>query len=107
VKNDDLFSTEIIRRAIALSNYQLRMRRRHKPVSGENPWAVLENMICQVMKEHRRLTKRQLFKKLHAERYGRKNFRNALEELERDGVIRIVVDRTKTRPTQIIEWLGD
>src|SRR5205823_5544658 len=82
-------SEEIIRRAIAISNYQLRIRRRYKPIMGDSPWAQMESLITQKVNQQKSIERAKLYRIVHAERFGLQIFTKAIEMLAQEGVIAI------------------
>lgn len=98
---------EVIRRAIALSNYQLAMRRKYQPVTGDTPWAQMENLIIKYVKQARAITRKNLYRRVHGNRYGLNVFNSALGNLEREGLIRTQELKEGRHKTQMIYWAGD
>jgi hypothetical protein len=73
---------EIMEDIIKLSEYQTAARLSVSPVIAENQCAVVEQLIRRVLPEGVTLSKRDLQRKINADRYGVQNFRNALRNLE-------------------------
>lgn len=97
---------EVIRRAAKLSDYQLAMRRKYKPVLGDTPWAQIENLIIRYMQEHGVVTRSALYKAIHGERHGLKVFNSALILLENAGLIHTDKVREGRHIKETIFWDG-
>jgi hypothetical protein len=105
---DGVTMVEVIRRAIALSNWQLAMRKAYRPILGDTPYAQLENMIIKVVQQQREISRRELSRLVHADRAGLEVFNRALSNVAREGYIRIEHDKqSRGRPSQRIHWAGD
>jgi len=98
---------EVIKRALALSNYQLTMRRKYQPVTGDTPWAQMENLISRYVQQAGVITRKDLYRRVHASRYGLKVFNNGLEALAREGLITIEDVKQTRHKVQMIHWLGN
>lgn len=78
---------EVMQDVIALSKYQVEARIQVSPVIGENQLAMVEQLIRRYLKPGITLSRRDLQRKMNANRYGIQNFRKALENLEAVGEI--------------------
>ena len=77
---------------------------------GDNPWAMVENLIKECVKARKRISRSDLYKAVHAERSGLQIFNRALDLLEQEGSIRIEPHQTGSkggRKKQIIVWCGE
>jgi hypothetical protein len=102
---------DVMQRAIDLSEYQERARLIHRPVLAENDYALMEGLIEQhFLKNDAPITRNNLRRTIHAERFGSKKFDDVIRTLEQDGVIQIKGlpnENRRGRKTQVIVWLGD
>lgn len=98
---------EVIRRACAVANWQIVMRRKYKPLQGDTVWAMTESQIVRVLKEQKVLTRGKLYKAIHGERVGFQVFGHALQLLEREGLIRSDTVKQDRQRTQTFIWTGD
>jgi hypothetical protein len=103
---------DIMRRAIALAEYELRVRQLHKPIEADNDYALVENMIEQhfVSTGGKPTTKRRLYRILHADRHGTKIFDSCIDNLVREGIIsrgRYEGETKRGRKADVIMWIGE
>jgi hypothetical protein len=99
---------DIMLRAIELSEYQLRVRRVSQPIVGISPWVECENHITTVLKNHGgAMTRTDLSKRIHGERYGTKIFSSALANLASEQMIVIQQTPSGRRPKETIKWIGE
>lgn len=96
---------DVIERAIKLTEYQLLARRNNQPVTGKTDWVLCENHIIKVLKTVGTITRKELYRKIHGDRYGIKVFSNALKNLRDERYIAITTEG-KTRPAEMIEWVA-
>jgi hypothetical protein len=99
----------IMARAIALADHELETRRAYRPVIGNNDWALCENLVRKWMSALKSISRKKLYDKIHAERFGLRPLNQALINLEAEGLIKIM----KTQPgaaggrsKEIIDWVG-
>ena len=98
---------EVIKRAIALGDYQLAMRRKYQPICGDSPWAQMENLLRRYVKQERIISRSQLYRKVNADRYGIKIFSAALDNLTKEGFIICEKVQTSRRPVEVVRWIAD
>jgi hypothetical protein len=67
--------------AIKLSDYQLAVRKKHKPAPGETRYALLEGKIAKLVQERGRVKEREAYRKLTANRYGLGVWNGALKNI--------------------------
>ena len=77
----------IMERAIALSNYQINVRKQYTPAESDNPQAVCENKIRKYMRKVKKTTMRDLRRGINAARYGSKLFFQSVTGLKNTGEI--------------------
>lgn len=80
-------TTDLVRRVIAILDYELQMRRLTDPVDAVGNIAKLEEKIRRTLQVHGGLKKRDLGKRIHAARYGTWLFNSALKNLIDDGQV--------------------
>lgn len=103
---------DIIRRAIALAEYEIHARQFHRPIPGDNPYAILENSIERYFQENggEDVNRSKLYKHLHAERYGELIYTKVLDGLVQRGTIKIGQregDTRRGRKALVVMWLGE
>jgi hypothetical protein len=103
---------DIMKRAIALADYQLFVRQMLRPITANNPWARLECAIRRyfVKNKVRWVTREKLSHDLHADRDGIQMFDKALNNLCQEGFIRVSKREGETkrgRKAQIITLVVD
>lgn len=76
-------SADTVRRVIALLDHQLAVRRQHDPVDAEGTVARLEALIRRALLTSGPLTRRDLRRRVNADRYGLWTFETALSNLTR------------------------
>lgn len=67
--------------AIRLSDYQLTVRKKHKPAPGETRYALLEGKILKLVQTKGRVRERDAYRTLHASRYGLGVWNGALKNI--------------------------
>lgn len=76
---------EIMEDVIKISNYQTAARISVSPIIAENQCAMVEQLIRRALPEGTTLSRRNLQRKINADRYGIKNFDSALKNLVSTG----------------------
>lgn len=89
LKGHAWIEAEDIEGGIRVANYQARMREFYAPAEGETRGAVAENSIRKHLRTKSRISKRDLRKKCHAERWDVGTFDRALEGLASNEELRI------------------
>ncbi len=88
---------EVMRRVLALLEYQREIRESFRPNQGQNPVAKMENKIRHELEKRRgEAAERQLWQFTNASRDGAETFNRALKALETAGIIRLKTGRPKT-----------
>lgn len=103
---------DIMKRAMALAEYEVRVRQLHKPIEADNPYAQIENAIERyfIENEGQPVTQRELYRSLNANRHGTKIFDHCITNLVQEGILRLGVREGETkrgRKARIIIWVGD
>jgi hypothetical protein len=101
---------DIMRRAIALAEYQVKARLLHRPAAGKNDWAVMEGLVRQTVQTKGAITRSKLFREIRADAYGIQAFNKAIENLVLEGIIKVGQYEGETkrgRKAQIIMWCDD
>jgi len=103
---------DIIRRAIALAEYEIHARQFHRPIPGDNPYALLENSIERYFQENggQDVNRSKLYRDLHAERHGELIYTKVLDGLVQRGTIKIGQregDTRRGRKALVVMWLGE
>jgi hypothetical protein len=109
---DVICDEDIVKRALALVEYQITVRQLHKPNVADNPYALMENNIERyfVGNGGQSVTRRTLFRDLNASRYGNKIFDQCLSTLVQEGLIKMGTLENETkrgRKANIIQWIGE
>jgi hypothetical protein len=106
---DRVDSVEVIKRAIAVSNHQLRIRRQYKPVMGDSPWAVMENLLVRKVQSVKRIERSELYRKVNASRVGLEVFNRSIANLAAEGVFAIEKSSSqgRGRKAEIVVWCGN
>jgi hypothetical protein len=81
-----IIDEDIVRKAITLCEWQLRVRRRYEPAVTENQYATIEARIRKVLLEHPMST-RELQRKTNSNRVGIRIFMNALDNMQTIGEV--------------------
>ena len=76
-----------IKKVIKLCNWQLKVRQRYDPLNTDNAYAMVEAKIRRVLLVEPNIPKREIHKKVHAERCGVRLFESALQNLRESGEI--------------------
>ncbi len=98
---------DIIRRAIALAEYEILARQVHQPAPGKNDWAVVEGLIKALVKRKGMIPRNKLFREIRADNYGIQTFDKAINNLEQEGFIKKGQKEGEVkrgRKAQIIMW---
>ena len=103
---------DIMNRAIALAEYEVRVRQLHKPIEADNPYAQIENAIERyfVENEGQPVTRRQLYRLLTANRHGSQIFDRCVMNLIQEGLMKIgdrEGPKKRGRKSQVLIWLGE
>ena len=77
----------IIKKVIALCDWQLKVRQRYDPLNTDNAYAMVEAKIRRVLLVEPNMTKRDISKRIHAERFGVRLFESAIQNLRDSGEI--------------------
>ena len=85
---------DLVKSILEILEYERQVRLVFKPIEAENPYALIEQKILSALKRYGPLRRRDLFRKIHAERYGHYTFGSALKHLTMAGEIHLVVDKT-------------
>jgi hypothetical protein len=102
-----LVTPDIMRRALKLAEYQLAVRRVSQPIVGASDWVICENKIRQIVKNFGGpISRSQLSKMIHVERFGIKTFSIALQNLQNESQITITKGGVNRR-TEMIEWVKE
>ena len=80
--------------ALALSDYQFEVRRRYTPAEGESQGALVENKIRNFIAIEKQISRRDLLRRLHLNRYGGFIVDRALGALASAGDIQLFEDKT-------------
>lgn len=104
---------DVMMRATALGDYQYLTRRVVRPLAGKNDTAKLEGIIERHLKKHSPQTRSELYKSTNAQRYGLDLFNRALDNTEKEGLVRVEREQAvKTthkgggRKKDVIHWDG-
>ena len=76
--------------AFKLSEYQFEMRRRHTPAEGDTPWALVENKISTYLSIYKQVSRRELVRALHLDRYGSTVTDRALQSIKNSGDLELL-----------------
>ena len=76
--------------AFKLSEYQFEMRRRHTPAEGDTPWALVENKIRTYLSIYKQVSRRELVRALHLDRYGSTVTDRALQSIKNSGDLELL-----------------
>ena len=101
---------DIMKRAIALAEYELPARIAHQPVFGKNDYAVMEGKIKNVVMKRKSVGRNTLYRETRADTYGVQVFDRAIANLQQEGYIKIGRYEGETRrgrKTQIIMWVEE
>jgi hypothetical protein len=80
-------TSEIMRDVISISKYEVESRVHVSPVIAENQLAMVEQIIRKHLRFGETVTRRELQRRMNAERYGIKNFHAALSNLASSGEV--------------------
>jgi hypothetical protein len=101
---------DIMRRAIALAEYQIGARQAHQPAPGRNDYAIVENLIKMTVKQRGAIQRSKLHRAIRADKYGIRTFENAIVNLVQEGIVKIAQKEGETkrgRKAQVIVWVND
>jgi hypothetical protein len=101
---------DIMRRAIALAEYEIAARQMHQPAPGKNDWAVMEGLIKKAVKIRGTVQRNKLFREVRADHYGIQTFDKSINNLVQEGVVRVGVKEGETkrgRRAQFVTWCDE
>ena len=99
---------DIMRRALALAEYEIEARQAHQPAQGKNDWALVENLIKIAVKRAGSIGRGKLNREIRADKYGLQTFDKAINNLVQEGIIKIGLregESKRGRKTQVIMWV--
>jgi hypothetical protein len=86
-QNKTVIEYETVRAVIDFLRYQVAVRRLLCPQVADNPLARLQQKILTRLGEEKRLTRRELYRSVHADRYGTQIFDMALDGLCKEQLV--------------------
>lgn len=103
---------DIMRRAIAIAEYEVKVRQLHKPIEADNPYAQIENAIERffVENEGQPVSRRKLYRLLNANRHGSQIFDKCVSNLIQEGLMKIgdrEGPKKRGRISQVLIWIGE
>jgi hypothetical protein len=103
---------DIMRRAIAIAEYEVKVRQLHKPIEADNPYALIENAIERFFLENegQPVSRRKLYRLLHANRHGSQIFDKCVSNLIQEGIMKIgdrEGPKKRGRISQVLIWIGE
>jgi len=103
---------DIMRRAIAIAEYEVKIRQLHKPIEADNPYALVENAIERffVENEGQPVSRRKLYRLLNASRHGSQIFDKCVSNLIQEGLMKIgdrEGPKKRGRISQVLIWIGE
>jgi hypothetical protein len=100
---------DVMKRAIALGEWQWRERLLCQPAEGRNEVARMENKIKALFKKVSSISRSDAYLKTHAARVGLDVFDRAIENLRREGFIdvRTASVRKTNRKSDVLDWKGE
>jgi hypothetical protein len=101
---------DIMARAIALAEYEIKARQIHQPAPGKNDWAVVEGLIRIAVKNKGMIQRNKLFRDIRADNYGIQTFDKAINNLVQEGQVKIGQREGETkrgRKAQIVMWVNE
>lgn len=107
-ENKREITPDIVERVISLLEWQKNVREKFYPVSYGTKEAECEGKIMKVLRDKKRMEKRDLYRAIHGERYGGKGtYNKVLKTLADDLDIIIVPEKTGKRPKEVVKLLED
>jgi len=76
----------LLQSVLDILEYQRRVRLLYRPIEADNPKAKMEQKICEAIRRHGPLSRRELYKHTHAERAGVDVFNDAMRNFTHDSV---------------------
>jgi hypothetical protein len=103
---------DIMRRAIAIAEYEVKIRQLHKPIEADNPYAQIENAIERFFAENegQPVSRRKLYRLLNANRHGSQIFDKCVSNLIQEGLMKIgdrEGPKKRGRISQVLIWIGE
>lgn len=101
---------DIMKRAIALAEYEIDARLAHQPAPGKNDWAIVEGLIKNVVKRKGMIARYKLRREIRADNYGVQTFEKCINNLVQEGLITVGVpegEAKRGRRAQIIMWVNE
>jgi hypothetical protein len=103
---------DIMRRAIAIAEYEVKVRQLHKPIEADNPYALIENAIERFFAENegQPVSRRKLYRLLNASRHGSQIFDKCVSNLIQEGLMKIgdrEGPKKRGRISQVLIWIGE
>jgi hypothetical protein len=107
-----LCDEDIMRRAIAIAEYEVKVRQLHKPIEADNPYALIENAIERFFAENegQPVSRRKLYRHLNASRHGSQIFDKCVSNLIQEGLLKIgdrEGPKRRGRISQVLIWIGE
>lgn len=99
---------DIMEKSLALAEYQIAVRYSHQPAIGNNEWALVENLIKKVAKQHTQISRKDLYREIRADKFGIMTFNKAIDNLFQEGIIDLGQEAGNTsrgRKNQVISWV--
>lgn len=103
LKGQKEITAEDMTQILKLCDYQLAMRKKCKPSTGENPTALLEDKIRRIVTEKGKIKVRDARRKLNANRYGITTWDRAVKNLVSVEDIRYAEEKTTSGQNE--KWL--
>ncbi len=95
---------EVVTAVTALLDWQLAVRRELDPIQAESKFARFQLMVARELRKGR-MTRREVFKRIHSERYGTWIPKKAMEQLRENGLVGMDQERHCWLTPEGLEWL--
>jgi hypothetical protein len=99
---------ELLRSVLDILEYQRQVRLLYRPIEAENPCARMEQKILRAIRQHGPQSKRELYKRTHAERDGNRVFTDSMRNLTQETVgISPMIELKKDGKFHVVEFTND
>jgi hypothetical protein len=100
---------ESLQSVLDILEYQRQVRLLYRPIEAENPSARMEQKILRAIRQHGPLSRRELYKRTHAERDGVRILTDAMRSLTQEsvGISPMIVFEPKEGKFHLVEFVSD
>lgn len=103
-----LIDEELLQSVLGILEYQRQVRLVYRPIEADNPAARMEQKILRAIRQHGPLSRRELYKRTHAERDGNRVFTDAVRSLAQETAgISPMIEMNKDGKFDVIELASE